>query len=86
MAVKIRMKRFGRTNKPAYRIVAADVRSPRDGRIIETLGSYDPCAPDPAKQVTLDVERAKYWMSVGALTSQTVADIFKKNGIPTRLK
>jgi len=80
------MKRVGRTNKPSYRIVAADGRSPRDGRIIENLGSYDPCASDPAKQLSLNVERAKYWMSVGAQTSPTVASIFKKQGIQTRLK
>ena len=86
MAVIIRMKRVGRTNSPAYRIVATDEHFPRDGRIVENLGNYYPTEKDAAKQVTLDDERAKYWMSVGALTSATVARIFKKRGRPTRVK
>ena len=80
------MRRVGRRNRPYYRIVAADVRMPKDGKVIETIGTYDPKAEDVTKQVVLDVERAKHWMSVGALTSQTVADIFKKQGLPSRLK
>ena len=86
LAVRIRMKRVGRTNSPCYRIVAADARSPRDGRIIETLGSYYPRVAEPDKQVVLDEQRAKYWMSVGAQTSETVASIFRKRGIQTRMK
>lgn len=84
MSVSIRMKRIGRTNRPSYRIVAADSRFPRDGRIIEAIGTYDPMSPDPAKQIQLDAERAKYWVSVGARTSETVTSIFKKQGLPTR--
>jgi len=80
------MKRVGRTNSPVYRIVATDVRFPRDGRIVENLGVYYPTVSDPEKQVTLNEERAKYWLSVGALTSATVARIFKKRGLPTRVK
>lgn len=86
MAVRIRLKRTGRTNNPSYRIVAADARAPRDGRVIETLGTYDPLIEDEAKQVTLDVERAKYWLSVGAETTDTVGRIMKNNGLIPRPK
>lgn len=80
------MRRVGRTNRPYYRIVATDVRNPRDGRIIETLGTYDPLAKDADKQVVVKEDRAKYWHSVGAMTSVTVTRLFKKRGLPTRLK
>jgi len=80
------MKRMGRTNRPSYRIVATDSKTPRDGRVIEILGVYDPMAPDPAKQIILDEERAKYWMSVGAQTTETVGSILKKRGIAARPK
>jgi small subunit ribosomal protein S16 len=80
------MRRVGRTNRPYYRIVATDVRSPRDGKVIETLGTYDPHAGEPEKQVVLKEDRAKYWVSVGALTSVTVTRLFKKRGLPTHLK
>jgi small subunit ribosomal protein S16 len=75
MAVVIRMKRTGRRNRPCYRINVADSRSPRDGRFIETLGLYDEA------QVKLDAERAKHWISQGALPSDTVRSLFKKNGV-----
>jgi small subunit ribosomal protein S16 len=73
--------RVGRNNRPAYRIVATDARSPRDGKIIENIGFYDPLVADQAKQITLDAERAKYWLSVGAQPSETVTSILKKQGI-----
>lgn len=76
MSVKIRLKRIGAKNKPAFRIVVADSRSPRDGRCIEELGSYNPEAKAP--NFTLDLERAKYWVSKGALPSETVASIIKR--------
>lgn len=79
--VKIRMKRFGRRHRPFYRINAMDVRSPRDGRVLEELGFYDPICPDEAKAVNLKVDRIKYWLSVGAQTSETVADLFRKHGV-----
>ena len=76
MAVRIRLARHGTTNRPFYRIVAADSSSPRDGRFIELLGTYDPLT-DPEK-VTLKPERVKYWLGVGAKPSDTVNSIFKK--------
>ena len=79
MAVKIRLTRKGTKKKPFYRIVAADVESPRDGRFIETLGTYDPMA-DPAK-VTLKEERVSYWLGEGAEPTTTVRSILKKEGV-----
>jgi small subunit ribosomal protein S16 len=76
MAVKIRLKRVGAKNKPAYRIVVADSRSPRDGKCIEELGSYDP--KRKSDNFKLDLERAKYWVSKGAQPSETVASMIKK--------
>ena len=79
MAVKIRMKRMGRKNRPYYRIVVADVRSPRDGRFLEKLGTYDPL--QEGKNYTIDKERVLYWLGVGALVSDAVAPILKKEGV-----
>ncbi len=76
MSVKIRLKRVGATNAPAYRIVVADSRSPRDGRFIEELGSYDP--KKAGVNYILDLERARYWVGVGAQPSETVASFIKK--------
>lgn len=76
MSVKIRLKRMGAKNAPAYRIVVADSRSPRDGRCIEELGSYDP--KKGGVNYTLDLERARYWVGVGAQPSETVASFIKK--------
>jgi small subunit ribosomal protein S16 len=80
------LKRTGRTNYPSYRIVAADSRAPRGGRIVENLGFYAPRQSDPAKQVALDVERARYWVSVGARASETVASILRKHGVTAATK
>jgi small subunit ribosomal protein S16 len=76
MAVKIRMKRVGAKNKPAFRIVVADGRSPRDGRFIEELGTYLP--RKKGDNFTLDLERVQYWLSKGAQPSETVASMIKK--------
>ena len=76
MAVKIRMKRVGAKNKPVFRIVVADGRSPRDGKFIEELGTYQP--RNKGNNFTLDMERAKYWLSKGAQPSETVASFIKK--------
>ncbi len=76
MAVRIRMKRIGTTNTPAYRIVVADSRSPRDGRFIEEIGTYQP--QKKSDKFTLDLERAEYWVSKGAQPSETVASMLKK--------
>ena len=76
MAVKIRMKRVGAKNAPVFRIVVADGRSPRDGKFIEQLGTYQPLRK--GDNFTLDLERAKYWLSKGAQPSETVASFIKK--------
>ena len=86
MAVKIRLKRMGRKNKPFYRIVVADSRAMRDGRNVEILGHYDPVLKKPEKNWKVNVERAAYWLSVGAQPSETVASMLKKEGVWPREK
>ena len=87
MAVAIRMKRMGRKNRAFYRICATDRRSPRDGRVIEVLGTYDPSVPDTDARCLLDNERVAYWLSVGAQPSDAVRVLVKKYGANgTRLK
>ena len=76
MPVRIRLKRIGAKNKPAFRIVVADGRSPRDGKFIEEIGTYQPLKK--AGNFTVDLERAKYWLSKGAQHSDTVGSIIKK--------
>ena len=80
MAVAIRMKRMGRKNRAYYRICATDKRSPRDGRVIEELGTYDTSVPDTDARVTLDNARLEYWLSVGAKPSDAVRVLIKKYG------
>jgi len=72
------MKQMGRKHRHYYRIVAVDARKPRDGRVIEELGSYDPHVTQKDNRVTLVPDRIKYWMSVGALPSEHVAALLKK--------
>lgn len=79
MAVKIRLKRLGAKKKPFYRIVVADSRSPRDGRSIEEIGTYNPVA-NPAI-VEIDEEKALKWLKNGAQPSDTVRNLFSKQGI-----
>ena len=79
MSVKIRLARHGAKKKPYYRIVVADSESPRDGRYLEALGSYNPLQ-DPA-EVTLKADRVKYWIDQGAMPSDTVKSILKKEGL-----
>jgi len=78
VAVRIRMKLMGRKHRPYYRIVAIDHRQPRDGRVIEELGSYDPMVKNTDERVKLNLERVDYWASVGALPSENVAVLVKK--------
>ena len=78
MAVKIRLARHGAKKKPFYRIVAADIESPRDGRFLEVLGTYNPLL-DPA-EVTLKTERVQYWMDQGAKPTDTVQSLLRKSG------
>ena len=79
MAVKLRLKRMGSKQKPFYRIVAADSRFPRDGRFIETVGTYDPIKKDA--DVTIDEEKALKWLSNGAQPTDTVRSILASKGI-----
>jgi len=78
MSVKIRMKRVGTKNTPAFRIVVADSRSPRDGKFIEEIGTYNPLKK--ADNFTLKLDRAQYWLGKGAQPSDTVASFIKKAG------
>jgi len=78
VAVRIRMKRLGRTHRPFYRICVMDARNKRDGKAIEEVGHYDPMVADKAARVKLDLERIDYWMSVGAQPSDKVAVLIKK--------
>ena len=72
------MKMMGRKHRPYFRIVAIDHRQPRDGRVLEELGSYDPMVKNTDERVKLSASRLKYWMSVGALPSEHVAVFLKK--------
>ncbi len=82
MALKIRMARGGAKNRPFYSIVVAESRSPRDGRFIEKLGTYNPMLDKGSdKRTLLDTERAKHWLAVGAQPSDRVARIFAGFGL-----
>ena len=78
MSVKIRLKRMGMKKKPFYRVVVADIRSPRDGRFIEEVGRYNPCVSP--SYVSFDKERIDYWLGVGAQPTDTVRILLKKSG------
>ena len=86
MAVKIRLKRFGRRQSSFYRLGVMDVRTPRDGRVIEELGWYAPEAKEADKQINLKRERIEYWLSVGAQPTETVSDLLVRNGIAVKKK
>jgi len=79
MAVKIRLARHGAKKKPFYRIVVADNDSPRDGRFMEIVGTYNPLQ-NPA-EVTVKADRVEYWVEKGAILTDTVRTLFKKQGI-----
>ncbi|MBP3939421.1 MAG: 30S ribosomal protein S16 [Clostridia bacterium] len=79
MMVKIRLRRMGAKRAPFYRVVVADSKYPRDGRFIEEIGTYNPMT-DPA-EVNIDAEKAAKWLANGAQPTDTVKDLFKKNGI-----
>ena len=84
MAVKIRMTRMGRRHRPFFRINAIESRAPRDGRILEKLGHYDPLEKDAAKQIVINRERIEHWLGQGAVPSDTVAEILLRHGIKTK--
>ena len=79
MAVKIRLRRMGQKKAPFYRIIVADSRSPRDGRFIEEIGTYNPLK-DPA-EIKIDAEKAQKWISNGAQPTDTVRALLKKSGV-----
>lgn len=81
MSTRIRLRRIGRKAIPLYRIVVADKTSPRDGRFIEILGTYDPRAADDSKKVSVDVDKAKQWLARGATPTETVESLLKRAGV-----
>ena len=80
LAVRIRMKRLGRRHRPFYRICAVDSRRPRDGRVLEELGTYDPMVKETDARAVLNGERIDYWLDVGAQPSDKVKVLIKKYG------
>jgi small subunit ribosomal protein S16 len=84
MSLKLRLARAGTKKRPYYHIVVADARSPRDGRFIEKLGTYDPILADQSKRVTLIAERAQHWLSVGAQPTDRVLRFLDAAGLLKR--
>ena len=85
MALSIRLSRGGSKKRPYYRIVVADARSPRDGKFLEKIGNYNPLlAKDDEKRITLDADRAKHWLSVGAQPTDRVARFLDVAGVKER--
>jgi small subunit ribosomal protein S16 len=80
VSVRIRMKKMGRNHRPFFRICAMDIKRPRDGKVIEELGLYDPLIKDTDARALLKGERIAYWLSVGAIPSDKVAVLIKKYG------
>ena len=79
--VRLRLKRMGRRHRPFYRLNAIEKRAPRDGRVIEPLGWFDPMVQDPEKAVSLKPERIKYWLSQGAQPSDAVMDLLIRHDV-----
>ncbi len=84
MAVKLRLKRMGAKQRPFYRIVAADSRSPRDGRIIESIGTYEPIYKE--NNIKVDEEKALKWLNNGAIPTDTVKNLLSKSGVWAKYK
>ena len=82
--LKIRLKRTGKKKQPSYRLVITEVTKPRDGRSVEEIGHYNPM--DKKSAIKFDKERAKYWLEKGAQPTETVAQIFVKEGLLKTLK
>lgn len=85
MAVKLRLKRMGRSNHAFFRVNAIESRAPRDGRVIEELGYYDPKNKDKAKQFVVKLDRCKHWLDHGAVPSETVSSFLKKAGLEHKM-
>ena len=81
MATRIRLRRIGRKKIPLFRIVVTDQESPRDGRFIEVIGSYDPKGKTPADKVKVDADKARDWIAKGATPSDTVQSLLKQAGV-----
>ncbi len=84
MSLKIRLARAGSKKRPYYHVVVADARSPRDGRFIESLGSWNPLLEKTAERVQVDAERVKHWLSHGALPTDRVLRFLDEAGVATR--
>jgi len=84
MALKLRLARGGSKKRPFYSIVVADVRSPRDGRFIEKVGTYNPILPKDGARIVIDKERVEHWLSVGALPTDRVLRFLDAEGIAKR--
>lgn len=81
MSVKLRLQRFGRRHRPFFRINVVDGRTPRDGKVLERLGHYDPLEKDTSKQIVLDKGRAEFWLGQGAVPSDTVSEMLLRFGL-----
>jgi small subunit ribosomal protein S16 len=81
LAIKLRLTRRGRKNRPYYRVVVADSRSPRDGRFIDMVGVYHPLEADPETGLKIDEDKALKWLHEGALPSDTVRSLLRRKGI-----
>ncbi len=86
MSVRIRLKKMGRLHRPYFRVTACDIRAPRDGKVLECLGTYHPLEEDEDKRVAISRERAAYWIDQGAQPTDTVWSLLKKIGIYPRAK
>jgi small subunit ribosomal protein S16 len=83
MATRIRLRRVGRKKVPLYRIVIADKESPRDGRFIEIIGTYNPKGTTAAQKIQVDAEKARQWIGQGATASDTVQSLLRQAGVFT---
>jgi small subunit ribosomal protein S16 len=84
MAVKLRLKRLGRVHRSVYRLSAMEGRNPRDGRVLEELGLYDPANRSASEQVKLNRERIEFWLERGAVPSDTVRRLLRNGGIKVK--
>jgi small subunit ribosomal protein S16 len=85
MSVKLRLKRMGRSHAAFFRLNAMDSRSPRDGRVIEELGFYDPLVKDKSKRFVAKLDRCKHWLDLGAVPSETVSSLLKRSGLEHKM-
>ncbi len=81
MAVRIRLRRMGAKKRPFYRVVVADAHAPRDGRFIDTLGTYNPLKSEPAESIKLNAEKVRLWLARGAQPSEPVKHILARAGL-----